>query len=78
VRPIFHHGEQPHWLQLGDGVGFVELGDASPAAPEILVFAPQERCDEVILRPEMPIEARLGDPRFLDHQVNAHGAPPRR
>jgi hypothetical protein len=51
----------------------VELRDAVPGVSEVLVFALQECCDKVILRAEVAIEARLGDPGLFDHEVNADG-----
>jgi hypothetical protein len=60
-------------FQFGERIGFVELRDAVPGVSEVLVFALQECCDKVILRAEVAIEARLGDPGLFDHEVNADG-----
>jgi hypothetical protein len=60
-------------LQFSDRIGIVELCDAVPAVPEVLIFALQECRDEVVLRAKVAIEARLGDPGLFDHKVNADG-----
>jgi hypothetical protein len=60
-------------FQFSDRIGLVEFCDAVPAVPEVLVFAPQECSDKVVLRAEVAIEARLGDSGLFDHEVNADG-----
>jgi hypothetical protein len=60
-------------FQFADRIGVVEFCDPAPALPEVLVFALEECCDKVILRAEMAIEARFGDPGLFDHEINADG-----
>jgi hypothetical protein len=60
-------------FQFSDRIGFVEFCDAVPAVPEVLIFALQECSDKVVLRAEVAIEARLGDPGLFNHEVNADG-----
>jgi hypothetical protein len=60
-------------FQFGDRIALVEFCYPVPATPEVLVFALQKCCDKVVLRAEVAIEARLGDPGLFDHEVNADG-----
>jgi hypothetical protein len=66
-------------LQFGGSIGLcvrpglVELCDTVPAAPEVLIFALEERSDEIVLGAEVAIEAGLGDAGFFDHEVHADG-----
>jgi hypothetical protein len=55
-------------FRFGDRIGLVEFCDR---VPEVLVFALEECGDKVVLRAEVTIEARLGDPGLFDHEVNA-------
>jgi hypothetical protein len=58
-------------FQFSDRISLVEFCDAAPAVPEVLVLALQECSDKVVLRAEVAIEARLGDPGLFDNEVNA-------
>src|SRR5690606_19253355 len=61
-------------LQLRARIVPVRRCDGVPLTPEVPILALEERGDEVVLRAEMPIEARLGDAGLLDHEIHAHGA----
>jgi len=61
-------------VQFGSGIGLVEVGDAVPVVPEVLVFSGKECGDEVILGSEVAIEAGFGNPGLFDYEVNTDGA----
>ncbi len=51
---------------------FVLCGNRIPMPPEVFILKVKKRFDQVIFRPEMTIEARLGDTRPRHDKVDAN------
>src|SRR5579872_7423612 len=60
-------------VEFPSGVVCVLFRDAIPLAPEIQICALQERSNKIVFSAEVAVEAGLGDPGLLDHEVNADG-----
>ena len=65
-------------VELGEGIVAVAAGDAIPDGPEILVLAREKGGNEIVLGPEVTVQARLGHARLLDNAIDTdrpHPAP---